>query len=197
MRQDNPLSQERARQAGVISTMVFGLILSLLSTPLWAERADRLKPMTIEADHFVHDEARRISRFQGKVILNKGTLQIRADELEVIEDRAGYQSATALGKPVHFKQKREAVNEMIEGNALKLFYSAREETVRLEESAEMRRVIEGKAADLMQGELIVYDSRKERYEVSRSAASPNAAPQATNPSGRVRVVIQPKPESKP
>lgn len=197
MRQDNPLQQAGPKRQDIIRAMVFGIILSLLSTPLWAERADRLKPMTIEADHFVHDEARRISRFQGKVILNKGTLQIRADELEVIEDQAGYQSATALGKPVHFKQKREAVNEMIEGNALKLFYSTREETLRLEQSAEMRRVVEGKPADLMQGELIVYDSRKERYEVSRSGASPSAIPQATNPSGRVRVVIQPKPESKP
>jgi len=121
--------------------------------------------MTVEADHFVHDEARRISKFQGKVILSKGSLQIRADELEVIEDQEGYQSATALGKPVEFRQKREAVNEMIEGQARKLFYSARDEIVRLEDAAEMRRVVEGKAADLMQGELIVYDSRKERYEV--------------------------------
>jgi lipopolysaccharide export system protein LptA len=62
----------------------------------------------------------------------------------------------------------------------------------------MRRVVEGKAADLMQGELIVYDSRKERYEVNRagSPASSTSA-QASNPSGRVRVVIQPKVESKP
>jgi lipopolysaccharide export system protein LptA len=50
----------------------------------------------------------------------------------------------------------------------------------------------------MQGELIVYDSRKERYEVNRagSPASSTSA-QASNPSGRVRVVIQPKVESKP
>ena len=60
----------------------------------------------------------------------------------------------------------------------------------------MCRVIEGKPADVMQGELIVYDSRKERYEVSRSGGTANLSPQTTNPSGRVRVVIQPKPESK-
>ena len=181
---------------GIITILALGLILGLMCTPLSAERADRLKPMTVEADYFVHDEARRISNFRGNVILIKGTLQIRADELEVIEDKAGYQSATALGKPVQFKQKREAVNEMIEGESRKLLYSSREETVRLEESAEMRRLVEGKPADVMQGELIVYDSRKERYEVSRSGSTPNLSRQATNPSGRVRVVIQPKPESK-
>ena len=184
------------RRVTIISMIISGLFASVLSRPVFAERADKMKPMTIEADHFVHDEARRISNFRGNVILVKGTLQIRADELEVIEDKAGYQSATALGKPVQFKQKREAVNEMIEGESRKLFYSAREETVRLQDAAEMRRVIEGKPADVMQGELIVYDSLKERYEVSRSGGTANLSPQTTNPSGRVRVVIQPKPESK-
>ena len=185
-------------QALRIKTLCLSLMLGLVSPSLFAERADRTKPMTVEADHFVHDEARRISKFQGKVILTKGSLQIRADEIEVIEDQEGYQSATALGKPAEFRQKREAVNEMIEGQARKLFYSARDEIVRLEDAAEMRRVVEGKAADLMQGELIVYDSRKERYEVNRagSPASSTSA-QASNPSGRVRVVIQPKAESKP
>ena len=104
-------------QATRIKTLCLSLMLGLVSPSLFAERADRTKPMTVEADHFVHDEARRISKFQGKVILSKGSLQIRADELEVIEDQEGYQSATALGKPVEFTQKREAVNEMIDGQA--------------------------------------------------------------------------------
>ncbi|NCZ75577.1 MAG: lipopolysaccharide transport periplasmic protein LptA [Betaproteobacteria bacterium] len=141
-------------------------------------------------DQLIHDEARRTSNFLGKVILNKGTLQIRADEIELVEDQEGFQSARAIGKPVLFKQKREGVNEMIEGQSRRLFYASRSETVRLEEAAEMRRVVEGKAADVLQGELIVYDSRKERYEVNREGSPAN--PQAGNPSGRVRIVIQPK-----
>ncbi|NCV56645.1 MAG: lipopolysaccharide transport periplasmic protein LptA, partial [Betaproteobacteria bacterium] len=134
--------------------------------------------MTVEADQLIHDEARRTSNFLGKVILNKGTLQIRADEIELVEDQEGFQSARAIGKPVLFKQKREGVNEMIEGQSRRLFYASRSETVRLEEAAEMRRVVEGKAADVLQGELIVYDSRKERYEVNREGSPAN--PQAGN-----------------
>jgi len=167
-----------------------GFVLCLCATPAFAERADRTKPMTVEADQLIHDEARRTSNFLGKVILNKGTLQIRADEIELVEDQEGFQSARAIGKPVLFKQKREGVNEMIEGQSRRLFYASRSETVRLEEAAEMRRVVEGKAADVLQGELIVYDSRKERYEVNREGSPAN--PQAGNPSGRVRIVIQPK-----
>ena len=176
--------------------MMFALA-GLCSMSLHAERADRMKPITVEADQFVHDEIRKISKFQGKVILNKGSLQIRADEIELVEDQAGYQSATAFGNPVQFKQKREAVNEMIEGQSRRLFYASREETVRLEEAAEMRRVIEGKQADVMQGEIIIYDSRKERYEVNRSGSNAAGKSQNEKTSGRVRVVIQPKQESKP
>ena len=186
----------RSKMAKVLRILL-GSLIGLLCASLQAERADRMKPMMVEADQFVRDETRRVSKFQGKVVLNKGSLQIRADEIEIVEDQAGHQSATAVGNPVQFRQKREAVNEMIEGQGRRLFYASREETVRLEEAAEMRRLVEGKPADIMQGELIVYDSRKERYEVNIAGARTEAKPQIDKAAGRVRVVIQPRPDNKP
>ncbi|MFM7256903.1 MAG: LptA/OstA family protein, partial [Betaproteobacteria bacterium] len=90
-----------------LASLFLALTAAGVAAPAWAERADRDKPTNIEADHLVHDQAKRTSRFRGQVILTKGTLQIRADDLEVIEDEAGFQSASALGKPVRFRQKLE------------------------------------------------------------------------------------------
>jgi lipopolysaccharide export system protein LptA len=40
----------------------------------WAEKADRGKPMNIEADNLDHDELKQLSIFTGKVVATKGTL---------------------------------------------------------------------------------------------------------------------------
>ena len=172
--------------------LLLAVAASLGSASAHAERADRDKPTLVEADHLVHDQARRTSRFRGQVILTKGTLQIRADELEVSEDEAGFQTANAVGKPARFRQKREGRNEVIEGQSLRLSYDGRNEVVRLLQQAEVRRLVEGKQADSMQVELIVYDARTEQYEINRGAQTASPNPTAENPSGRVRVVIQPK-----
>ncbi|MBM3378670.1 MAG: lipopolysaccharide transport periplasmic protein LptA [Betaproteobacteria bacterium] len=175
-----------------LASLFLALTAAGVAAPAWAERADRDKPTNIEADHLVHDQAKRTSRFRGQVILTKGTLQIRADDLEVIEDDAGFQSASALGKPVRFRQKLEGRNEFIEGQSLRLNYDGRNEVVRLQQQAEVRRMVDGKSADLMQGDLIVYDARSDQYEVNRGAPGSAPGPTAENPTGRVRVVIQPK-----
>jgi len=175
-----------------IAVLFLALAGVLAMDSAYAERADRDKPTHIEADYLVHDQARRTSRFRGQVVLSKGTLQIRADELEISEDEAGFQLANAEGKPVRFRQKLEGRNEFIEGQSLRLSYDGRNEVVRLQQRAEVRRMVEGKSADLMQGELIVYDARRDQYEINRGAQASAPNPSAENPSGRVRVVIQPK-----
>lgn len=176
----------------ILASLFFALTAAGVGGPARAERADRDKPTNIEADHLVHDQAKRTSRFRGQVVLTKGTLQIRADDLEVMEDEAGFQSASASGKPVRFRQKLEGRNEFIEGQSLRLNYDGRNEVVRLQQQAEVRRMVDGKSADLMQGDLIVYDARSDQYEVNRGVQGAAPGPTADNPTGRVRVVIQPK-----
>jgi len=176
----------------ILASLFLALTAAGVGGPARAERADRDKPTNIEADHLVHDQAKRTSRFRGQVVLTKGTLQIRADDLEVMEDEAGFQSASASGKPVRFRQKLEGRNEFIEGQSLRLNYDGRNEVVRLQQQAEVRRMVDGKSADLMQGDLIVYDARSDQYEVNRGVQGAAPGPTADNPTGRVRVVIQPK-----
>ena len=85
-----------------------------------AEKADRNKPIHLEADRAtVEDvnrkESTRISTFIGNVILTQGTLRIKADKLVMKEDINGFRHATATGNLVTFRQKRDGLNEYVEG----------------------------------------------------------------------------------
>ena len=46
-----------------------------------AERADRDKPMNIEADALRHDELKQTSVFTGNVVMTKGSIVLRGGEI--------------------------------------------------------------------------------------------------------------------
>ena len=62
----------------------------LLMAPAWAERADRDKPMNIEADALRYEDQKQLSTFTGKVVVTKGSIVMRGARLEVRQDAAGH-----------------------------------------------------------------------------------------------------------
>ena len=92
-------------------------ILLLISSVALSEEADRDKDIEIESDMMTVDDAKSISIYKGDVIMTQGTLIIKANELTVREDSQGFQHSTAIGKPTTFKQKRDGLDEYIEGRA--------------------------------------------------------------------------------
>ena len=154
-----------------------------------AEKADRDKPINLEADRVTVDDAKQLATFEGNVVLTQGTLVIRGDRMEVRQDSAGFRHGTAWGKLAHFRQKREGVDEVIEGWAERIEYDGRADKVQMFTQASMKR-----GQDEVRGDYISYDAATEFYQVlggGAKAATPN------NPGGRVRAVIQPKPKDKP
>jgi lipopolysaccharide export system protein LptA len=117
------------------------------------------------------------------VILTQGTLVIHADKLIVREDKEGFQHSTSLGNPTTFKQKREAKNEYMEGSAQRIEYDGRMDKVQLYTKAWVKR-----GGDVVHGDYIMYDANAEYAEVIGGAKSSDG----NNPTGRVRVIIQPK-----
>jgi len=162
------------------------LIGSVLCAPASAERADKDKPTNIEADRMSSDDARRMSIFEGNVVLTNGTMVVRADRIVVRQDADGFQFATAYGKPVRFRQKGDAKGGKegiwTEGEALRIEVDGRNERVELFERARVTR-----GEDVVNGEYIFVDQRTEFFSVS---AAKGAVP--TSPGGRVKAVIQPK-----
>jgi len=160
--------------------------------PSQAERADKEKPTNIEANRMSSDDAKRMSIFEGGVVLTKGTVVVRADRIVVRQDAEGFQLITAYGKPVRFRQKGDRKDDKegiwTEGEALRIEIDDRNERIELFERARMSR-----DQDVVNGEFISLDQRTEFFSVS---AGKDAVPAA--PGGRVRAVIQSKlkPEAK-
>lgn len=177
------------RYANARGTVLLCCILLLAAPGALAEKADRDKPVNLEADRVTIDDARQTATFEGNVTLTQGTLQIRGDKMEVRQDKEGFKFGTTWGDPAHFRQKREGYDEHIEGWAERIEYDGRAETMQMFNRAQMKR-----GPDEVRGNYISYDAKTEFYQVvggGTKAAAPN------NPDGRVRAVIQPKSKEKP
>lgn len=137
------------------------LCASLLAWPCLAEKADRDKPMQIEADSMRHDEAKLLTQFTGKVVATKGTLVLRAARMEVQQDSQGRQVAKLWAAPserVFFRQKREGLNEYTEGEAEEVTYDNQADVVTLTRRAEMRVLRGTEVANQLQGHSIVFNN---------------------------------------
>lgn len=168
-----------------------------LALPVWAEKADRGKPLTIEADQpGTLDLIKQVVVFNGNVVVSQGTMAIRAEKVEVRERPDGHRSATALGsagRPASFRQKREGVDETIEGQADRIEYDSRGDVVRFSGNAQVRRLRGSTPADEITGSQITYDNGNETFSVQGGA--PAAAGASAPAGGRVRVVLTPRPDA--
>jgi lipopolysaccharide export system protein LptA len=167
------------------------LALAVWVTPSAAEKADRNKPLNIEADSGRYDDLKQVGNFSGNVVVTKGTLTLRAAQIEVRQTPEGYHFgiATALpGQLASFSQKRDAADESIQGEAERIEYDGKADTVRFVNRAVIRRFRGATLADETAGSLITYDNTREVFSVSGGASA--ATP--TNPSGRVRATLTPR-----
>lgn len=164
---------------------------TIASAPARAEKADRFKPLNVEADQPGRiDLLNQHVVFNGNVVVTKGTMIIRAGRIEVRETPDGYHSAVAIGatsKPATFRQKRDGVDEWIEGEAERLEYDGKTDTIRFVTNAAVRRLRGSTVADEIAGNVVAYDSIAEVFSVSGGAAST-----PSNPGGRVRAVLTPR-----
>ena len=159
------------------------LCAALLASPAHAEKADRDKPVNLEADMVTLDDIRKVSIYQGNVILSQGTLMLRADHLQVTQSEGGLDRLVATGRPVAFRQKLDGRSEFIEGFADRIEYDSVKSQLELIGQARLRR-----GSDELRGAQISYNANTEFYKVV-------GQPGAKTPSERVRAVIRPKPRA--
>jgi lipopolysaccharide export system protein LptA len=160
-------------------------LVCLISTSAMAERADRDKPLQIEANRVSIDDARKIQILEGDVVLIKGTMVLRADRVVVTEDQYGFQKGTAFGGKdglARIRQKREGLDEYVEGEAERIEYNTNNEVAELFHRAWVKS-----GEDQVKGDYIWYDGISEKYLVTVGDTR-----DAKAPPGRVRAIIQPK-----
>ena len=171
----------------MFQTKIKFLLVALLlfcTSLCYAERADRDKPLHLESDQVLIDDAKKISTFTGNVQLTQGTMLIRGDKIVVIQDKDGFKHGTVYGNTANFLQKREGLDEYVEGNGERIEYDTRAEVIDFYVQARVKRGL-----DEVRGEHITYNIKTEIFQVDSGSAS-----SVDTPPKRVRAVLQPKPK---
>lgn len=179
------------KQTPILSTKSITLTLMFLAstTPALAERADREKPINLEANRISVDEVKKVQIFDGNVVLTQGTLTIRADKIIVTQDADGFQRGVASGGAggiARFRQKREGRDDYVEGEGERIEHDARNEKTEFFTRAWIRSGL-----DEVKGNYISYNALTEQYLVTSGVTTDGKGP-ARIEGGRVRAIIQPK-----
>lgn len=169
------------------------LVALAAALPAQAERADRAKPMEIVSDGqqaATVDLKTRLTVISGNVVITQGTLQIKADRVEVREDSPGRFHATAIGtagRPATFRQKRDRVDEFVEAEAARVEYDGAREQVRFVGDAKLRVLRPAGAPDEASAAVITYAQPTDTLTFEGGTGpAPDAAP------GRARLVFNPR-----
>jgi lipopolysaccharide export system protein LptA len=165
------------------------LLAVALPSASHAEKADKNKPMVIDADALRHDDLKQTGVYTGNVIITKGTLTIRGERIVVRQDPEGYQFGTATaapGKLAFFRQKREGLDEWIEGVAEAIEYDGKADTVKFVKQAVLKRFKGTALNDETIGSTITYDNGTDVFTVEGGAS-----PGAGSTGGRIRTMMTP------
>lgn len=166
--------------------LLLAALLLLYTSTCFAERADRDKPLHLSSDQMLMDDAQQISTFTGNVQLTQGTMLIRGDKIVVVQDKEGYKHGTAYGNTASFRQKREGLDEYVEGYGERIEYDTRAGTVDFYVQARVKRNL-----DEVRGEHITYSEKTEIFQVNVNS---NGAGTGHEPPKRVHAILQPKPK---
>ncbi|WP_042269981.1 lipopolysaccharide transport periplasmic protein LptA [Paraburkholderia heleia] len=186
----------RRTRCAALMALASALLFAGLTPAAHAERADKDKPLNIEADNMTYDDLKQQTVFTGHVVATKGTILIKADKLVVTQDPQGYQFATgtvAPGTPAdrlaYFRQKREGLDEYVDGTAERIDYDGKQDLTTLTTRATVRR-LQGLSTvmDQVHGSVVTYDGQNDFYTArsGKDVAGPG------NPGGRVRAMLSPR-----
>jgi lipopolysaccharide export system protein LptA len=162
----------------------------LAAAPAVAEKGDRSKPIEIQADTSgTTDLLNQVSRFNGHVVITQGTLVIKADRVEIRHTPDGYYLASAWGNAaaqVSFRQKRDDVDEYIEGRADRVEFDGKADLLRMIGRGTVRRTQGARTLDEITGALITWNNATEQFSAQSGATAASSA------DSRVRAVLSPR-----
>ena len=157
------------------------LAAAIAALPAWAERADREKEIVVQADGSTLDDVNRNVVFDGDVVITQGTMRMTANKVTVREDPQRHKFYVAVGNPVTFREKRDNVDEYVEGYAQRAEFDDLNDMLKLYDKAKVKS-----AQNELTGNFISYDMTKELAQVT------GAPPGQKAPEGsRVKVIIIP------
>ena len=92
----------------LLKTLAIAAGLMMMATSS-AAPGDKDQPINIEADWAEADDARRITVYKGRVVVEQGTLRITGDVVTMYYDTSRELSKlVATGRPARFRQREDA-----------------------------------------------------------------------------------------
>ena len=153
--------------------------------PSYAENNIRkTEPVDIKSHYLLLDENKGISIYKGDVLLTKGTLVIKADEITLYSDGKELTKALIIGSPADVQHQPEN-EEKVHSQAKTIEYFVTENRLELKGDA---FVDQGERH--FSGEYIEYDTR-ERIITASGQQKAQINPENDSPKRRVHVIIGP------
>jgi len=177
-----------------IHRLATGALLACGALAAHAELADRTRQIEVTAADAQADHRHQTADFSGDVVVSQGTLQIRADRVQMQAGADGERHGVAFGKagaPVHFRQRGDRPGEWNEGEADRVEYDSVANEVRLIGAASLRSLSGATVTQSIAGDTIAYDTARDTAW-STDADRRALLPVATSPARRVTIVFAPR-----
>ena len=131
--------------------------LGMLPPTLFALDGDQKLPIKVQADAAIVDETNGTSIYKGAVIINQGTLELKADEVEILTAEGAVLQIIAKANTesetrAHYQQQINDSKDLVIADAKKIIYFVQEKRLHLSGNARLKQ-----ATDLYSGELLYYD----------------------------------------
>ena len=154
-----------------INAFLIVLLLGLgLTGFAHAEKADRDKPLILEAEKVSVNDVQQIYDLNGQILLIKGTIVVTGEDGHIQVDAEGYEFVDVKGSQdtiASFRQRREGpADEFMQGTANQVTYNAKTEVLTLTGDANLKRLLNVQMLDQLRGWKIEYDDVKQYYRVT-------------------------------
>jgi lipopolysaccharide export system protein LptA len=135
----------------------------------FAEKADKDKPIVLEADQVAVDDVKQIYNLDGQILLIKGSIVVTGENGNIKVDPEGYEFIDVKGTPetaATFRQRKEGIaNEFMQGLGNQVAYDAKTENLIITGDATLKRLLNMQMLDQLKGWKIEYDDVKRYYHV--------------------------------
>ena len=153
------------------------MILLLLSAPSFAGKDDFSQEIKIASSNQSVDGIAKKSIFWGAVVIQQGTLTVKADEVELDASQGdGKEIFIAKGNPAEYSQQQED-GSIVKAKAKRIEYRRETRSLSLDHSAEIEQ-----NNSSVKGESIIFNMQLEQI----------LAQGEDNESGRVITIFQPE-----
>jgi lipopolysaccharide export system protein LptA len=136
----------------------------------FAEKADKDKPLILEAEKVSVNDVQQVYDLNGQVLLIKGSIVVTGENGHIQVDPQGYEYVDVKGSEdtiASFRQRREGpADEFMQGTANQVTYNAKTEVLTLIGEANLKRLLNMQMLDQLRGWKIEYDDVKQYYRVT-------------------------------